>query len=128
MKLLFLAIISFLSTFSNFPPKETIVSQSFPLDHPTMSIKSTLVGTVDVIYVDDTELQVETIISGLDADVLQYAIQKGHFKLTTDYSWSDASLTLEEKRINTILYSNGQVQKPQKRYRIKVPRQVNFIH
>lgn len=127
MKPLFIAIVSFLYTFSYLTPSERIISQNIPIDHPTMTIKSSLNGVVDIIFTDAPFIEVETIISGASSDVLNYAISAGHFKLSSNYSWEEASLTLEEKRINTIIYYDGQAQAPQKRYRLKIPAGLNFI-
>ena len=126
MKLLFIAIISFLYTFSDLPPTEKIVIQNIPLNHPTMTIKSTLDGAVEIIYTEAPYIEVETILSGASSEVLDYAISEGHFKLQANYSWEEASLTLEEKRINTVIFYDGQAQKPQKRYRLKIPASVQF--
>ncbi|MEM9824862.1 MAG: hypothetical protein AAF985_27505 [Bacteroidota bacterium] len=127
MKLLLTTIVSFLCIFSNLPPTEKVVIQNISLDHPTVTIKSTLGEAVEIIYTDAPFIEIETILSGASEDVLNYAISAGHFRLQANYSWEEASVTLEEKRINTLIFYDGKAQKPRKRYRVKLPASLNFI-
>lgn len=129
MKVFWLAIVSFLWTFSNCPPTEKTIVQNIPLHHRTLTIKSALEGAVEVVYVDQLAIEVETTLSysTKEANVLDYAISAGHFKLVTDYSWKDACLTLQEQRINTVIYTDGNVFEPMVSYRLKVPTHLNFI-
>ena len=107
MKLLLTTIVSFLCIFSNLPPTEKVVIQNISLDHPTVTIKSTLGEAVEIIYTDAPFIEIETILSGASEDVLNYAISAGHFRLQANYSWEEASVTLEEKRINTLIFFDG---------------------
>ncbi len=129
--LLCLVIVSFLNTFSNLPSVsiEKTIYQSIPLNHPTMTIKSALSGVVEVIYADQLTVEVEITVNypTANADVLDYAISADHFKLVNEYSWAEASLTLKEKRINTVIYCDGEAVKPTVYYRVKIPKHLSFI-
>jgi len=121
-------VLSLLSClFSPFQNTEKVY-QYLPVNTQITSLSTNLDGNVKIVFWAKEKILVETSISAdpLDSKALQYAINKGQFQLITSTNEDKRVMTIESKRINTMILIKGQEQKTKLQFRIFIPERLKL--
>ncbi|MEL6867720.1 MAG: hypothetical protein AAFP19_25065 [Bacteroidota bacterium] len=127
MKLLTITIISLLTLLNTSPTYKQTIEQTFPTNTYTTSLLTQLDGNVELIRWDQGEIKIETTISSnTNASYsLDYVIDKGSYELVTEYDDAQ-TIIIRSKKINTYVFTEGQLQKTRQHYRVFLPKSMTY--
>ncbi len=92
------------------------------------SIVTELDGPTTIEEWDRPFIQVETTLlenTGSQYS-LDYSAKKGNFHLETRYELAGTQLVIASRKINTVIFVNGEEAKTQKQFKVYLPRHLNY--